>query len=312
VAKSKGILISNAGLKLVSLALALMLEFYFYSQDNSTTQSISASLEFQNVPLNRLIIDPAHAEEGLPARVEVSGPKSIVRQIAQGFHVVKVPFPEKAAFTFPIDIHYESLQLPPSVKIVSAKPARLTIRTVELVRKEVPIEVPTEGLLPEGYEIKSINVFPNTVIARGPLNEIQKLEVNKLEPLNLTGLTEPFSKFELRLKSPGEFTTLDVNLVSVEVTISEKIVTKEVNFSPINEDSNILGLGKKFQFSPNTVKVTLKGKLSDLENAIKKLKVKPNQKLEKSTKKVLLVAEVMDGVEVEKISPSEVSAKLVE
>lgn len=301
--RSNNILASNASIKLISLALAVMLEFYFYSQDNSTTQLISAVLEFQNVPSNRLIIDPPNAEDGIPAHIEVNGPKSLVRQISQGFHVVKIPFPDKAAYTFPIDINYDSLQLHPSVKVVSAKPARLTVRTVELLRKELPVEVPVEGQLPNGYELSSLKIFPKTVIARGPLQEIQKLDVLKLEPLNLTGMGES-AKFELKIKPPAGQTSLNVNLISVEVEIGEKILSREFKEIPITYDSGILGLGKKVRFDPPHVKVIVKAKSSMLENAAQSLQVIPHEKLDKLPKRTLLkVKEVPQGLTIEKIIP---------
>lgn len=307
--RSSNILSSNAGIKLISLALAVMLEFYFYSQDNSTTQLISAVLEFQNIPSNRLIIDPTNAEEGIPAHIEVNGPKSLVRQISQGFHVLKIPFPEKAAFTFPIDINYDSLQLPPSVKIISARPARLTVRSVELLRKELPIEIPVEGQLPAGFELKELKIFPKTVIARGPLQEIQKLDSIKLEPLNLTGMGES-AKFELKIKNPADQTSLNVNLVSVEVDIGEKLTTKEYKEISIDDGQGVFSLGKKVRFDPPRVKVVLKGKTSSLENL--NFKVSVVEKLDKLPKRTLLkVQGLPEGVFVEKIIPDFTVAKSV-
>lgn len=307
--RSSNILSSNAGIKLISLALAVMLEFYFYSQDNSTTQLISAVLEFQNIPSNRLIIDPTNAEEGIPAHIEVNGPKSLVRQISQGFHVLKIPFPEKAAFTFPIDINYDSLQLPPSVKIISARPARLTVRSVELLRKELPIEIPVEGQLPAGFELKELKIFPKTVIARGPLQEIQKLDAIKLEPLNLTGMGES-AKFELKIKNPADQTSLNVNLVSVEVDIGEKLTTKEYKEILIDDGQGVFSLGKKVRFDPPRVKVVLKGKASSLENL--NFKVSVVEKLDKLPKRTLLkVQDLPEGVFVEKIIPDFTVAKSV-
>lgn len=303
--KSNNILVSNAGIKLISLGLAVLLEFYFYSQDNSTTQLVSAVLEFQNVPSNRMIIDPPNAEDGIPAQLEVNGPKSVVRQIAQGFHPVKVIFPDKPPYSFPIDITYESLQLPPSVKILSAKPARLTIRTVELLKKEIPVEVPTEGILPEGYELRSVKIFPKTVIARGPLQEIQKLDSIKLEPLNITGLGEP-AKFELKVKNPGDMTSLNVNLVSVDIEIREKESVKEISLVPVTQDSGILGIGKKVLFNPGTVKVVLKGTQKAIEKSSGQLKVVVDGSFDKLPKKLPLKVVNTEDVQIEKIIPSEV------
>lgn len=212
--------ISKGTLKLVSLCLALILELYFYSQDNSVTRLVSAVVEFQNIPENRIIIDPPHATQGIPAHIEIYGPKSIVDQISSGFHVLKIPFPENSPFSFPVDINYETLRFPPSVTIANAKPARLTVRTVELVRKEVPVEVPFSGSPKEGVEIISKKFFPKTIILRGPMQELQKVNKILTDPVILSEL-ESNTRFELKVSPPGEFTTLNVNLIGIDIEIKE-------------------------------------------------------------------------------------------
>lgn len=209
---------SKGTLKLVSLFLALLLEFYFYSLDNSVAQRVSAVIEFQNVPENRIIVEPAYAEQGIPAHIEVYGPKGIVQQIASGFHIVKIPFPDNSLFTFPVDIPYETLRFPPSVTITNVTPARMTVKTVELVRKEVPVEVVFEGSPKEGHIVSDKKIFPKTVILKGPLQELQQIKKISTEPVILTDLSQS-GRFELRVSAPGEFSTLNVNLIGVDVEI---------------------------------------------------------------------------------------------
>jgi YbbR domain-containing protein len=227
--------ISKGTLKLISLCLALLLELYFYSQDNSVTQLVSAVVEFQNIPENRIIVDPPHAEQGIPAHIEVYGPKSIVQQIASGFHVVKIPFPENAPFSFPIDVQYETLRFPPSVTIANAKPARLTVRTVELVRKEVPVEVTLNGEPAKGYRVANKKIFPKTVILKGPLQELQQVNKIVTEPVIISDLDRS-SRFELRVTAPGEFSTLNVTLVGVDIELESSQQSDEAE-NDLNDSS---------------------------------------------------------------------------
>lgn len=303
--------ISNGTLKLISLALALMLEFYFYSQDNSVTQLVSAVLEFQNVPQNRLIVDPPQAEQGIPSHIEVFGPKSVVEQVAKGFHVLKVPFPDNAPFSFPLDIHYESLRFPPSVSIQSARPARLTVRTVELVRKEVPVKYVLEGALPDGFDLGEVHLFPKTLIVRGPLQEVQSVKKIALEPINLDGITAPL-RLELRVKAPGEFSSLNVNLVSVDVEVLEKEVEQVFSSVPVLLSGADKG---SVNFEPREVKVQLKGPTSLLKTLKKEsiqLQVEYPPSGAKNNLRLPIIAELPEGVKVGEISPSEVKVILVD
>jgi YbbR domain-containing protein len=226
--------VSKGTLKLISLCLALLLELYFYSQDNSVTQLVSAIVEFQNVPDNRIIVDPPHAEQGIPAHIEVYGPKSMVQQIATGFHVLKIPFPDNAPFSFPVDVEYETLRFPPSVTILHAKPARLTVRTVELVRKEVPIELEIVGTPKTGFKVTNTKVFPKTVILKGPLQELQQVKHITPDPIVLDDITKT-TRFELRVSAPGEFSSLNVNLVGVDIEVDSE-ESEETPSSTVNKE----------------------------------------------------------------------------
>ncbi|HMO18206.1 MAG TPA: CdaR family protein [Oligoflexia bacterium] len=257
--------LSNGTLKLISLGIALLLEFYFYSQDNSVTQMVSALLEFQNVPQNRIIVDPPHAEQGIPAHLEVYGPKSIVEQISRGFHVLKVPFPEKAEFSFGIDVPYDSLRFPPSVNIVSAKPARISVRTVEMVRKEVPVKLVFEGELPEGYVLGDIQIFPRAVIVRGPFQDLQSVERIEPEVVKLNGLTSSV-RAELRVKAPTELSSLNVNLVSLELEVKELEIERSIDAIEIVTDQQADLSSRNLSIAPATGSLTLKGPKSLLEN----------------------------------------------
>lgn len=211
---------STASLKLIALALALVLELYFYSQDNSINRRISAVIEIQNVPDNRLIVEPSYALDGIPAHIDVYGPRNVVDQLSMTLHKVRVLFPPNAESSFPLDVNYENLSLPPRVSIVSAKPARLNLRTVELVRKEVEIYLPTVGSVKEGYKLDKIKLIPERVIVKGPLQEVQKIKKIELDSLDITDLDD-YQRLEVRLESTAENTSTNVNLVGVELFISK-------------------------------------------------------------------------------------------
>ncbi len=210
----------TASLKLVSLALALMLEIYFYSQDNSIIRRVSAVIEIQNIPDNRLIVEPTYADEGIPAHIDIQGPRTLVDQLAMNIHKVRVSYPVGEEPNFSLDVNYERLSLPPRVSIVSARPARLSLRTVELVRKEVEVNLKTSGDIQEGYKLEKIKFFPERVIIRGPLQEVQSIKKIELQDFDLSGLNET-KRLELRVNAPAENTSTNVNLVSVEIQISK-------------------------------------------------------------------------------------------
>ena len=56
---------THPGLKLFSLALAVMLELYFYGPDNAIVASINAGVEIKNLDDSLMIVSPPGAREGI-------------------------------------------------------------------------------------------------------------------------------------------------------------------------------------------------------------------------------------------------------
>lgn len=247
----------TASLKLISLALALMLEFYFYSQDNSVTRTISAVIDIQNVPDSRLIVEPPDADKGIPAHIDVRGPRTLVDQLAMTLHKVRAVYPESDQPNFPLNINYQSLILPPRVTIVSAIPKTISIRTVELVRKEVGIVLPTTGLVKSGFKLDKVTLSPDKLIIRGPLAEVQKIKNIQLEQVDLSDLSES-TRLELKVDSPAENTSTNINLVGVELSV---IPAEEVeHFKGADADVSGQVLDPSIKDSPKSVKLGLKTK----------------------------------------------------
>lgn len=243
----------TATLKLISLALALMLEFYFYSQDNSITRRISAVVEIQNVPDSRLIVEPADADKGIPAHIDVRGPRTLVDQLAMTLHKVRANYPENEETSFPLVVNYQSLILPPRVSVVSAIPKTISIRTVELVRKEVPIIMPTTGLVKSGFKLEKIVLSPERLIIRGPLEEVQKIKNIQLQEIDLSGIGES-TRLERRIEQLAPNTTPSINLVEVDLVVIPAIEAVE-QFNGVGADVSgqvVVPIAKQ---SPKSVKL---------------------------------------------------------
>src|SRR5689334_22599536 len=95
----------NLSLKLISLILAVMLEIYFYSPDNSLTVSLPVTVELRNVPSTMMFISPRNGERGIPARLEVRGPRPLIEQVRTANHryVVDYPPTHPTVFSSPLD-----------------------------------------------------------------------------------------------------------------------------------------------------------------------------------------------------------------
>lgn len=77
-------------LKAFALLVALSLEYYFYSPENSLREVIPSLVVFSNLPTNAIITSPLYGAAGIPAEVEIEGPLPLIRQIQQ--RILKIPY----------------------------------------------------------------------------------------------------------------------------------------------------------------------------------------------------------------------------
>jgi YbbR domain-containing protein len=97
---------------------------------------------------------------------------------------------------------------------------------VELVRKEVPIIMPTTGLVKSGFKLEKIVLSPERLIIRGPLEEVQKIKNIQLQEIDLSSIGES-TRLERRIELLAPNTTPSVNLVEVDLVVIPAIEAVE-------------------------------------------------------------------------------------
>lgn len=191
--------------------------------------------------------------------VVVSGPKSILKQVAQTRVVVALD-----AIRDTID---ESLQ----IQVVDKQNKSLKGLTVnpETVHVNIPIsqqggfrdvavKVIVQGQQAPGYRIENISVFPPvvTVFAENPELVNNLPGVVNTQPLDLTDRREDVST-RLTLDLPDRITIVGSKTVQVQVNISPI----QTSLTLANEPINIMGLseGLSARVSPEAVDVIISG-----------------------------------------------------
>ena len=182
---------------------------------------VPATVEIRNLPPTTMVVDPPRAEKGIPARIEVRGPRPLVEQLRNTFNKLDVDYPPHAPRKFTTVVDPSQLQLPSGVEILSVDPATVTIQTEQVVGKQLQVVVDTVGAPAAGFKLGEIKVIPETVVVRGPQSIVEKLRRIETFPLELKGVEAPIRK-ELSLKVPGQLVTLNVTVVTVEAKVEPK------------------------------------------------------------------------------------------
>ena len=226
--KITAIFTENWGIKLVSLLLALLLELYFYSPDNSVTRVVTASLVISNVPKDMVLLQPTDASQGIPAQFEVTGPRTLVEKVQSAYSKIEISPPEY--FYTPtlrtIVVNSDLLGLPPGVTMRPVTPRTLSIQAERLLSRKIPIVISKIGEANEGYEIKKMEIQPRTVIVRGPKSSVAKLRTIETEPVFLSELKST-KRFEVPLSLPDPLVDLEVKVANISVSVAVTPIQKD-------------------------------------------------------------------------------------
>ena len=217
----------NLGLKVMSVAIALSLEIYFMSPQNLVTETISASVELQSLPPDRVIVWPPAAEEGLLVDCKVRGPGPIVQEIKENPRKFTVTFPPKPSTTYIASLNPSDLRLPSGVELLEVKPPRFEFRIEELIKREIKVSVSKTGLLKAGLKLEDVKPAVETVLVSGPKGELTSLDYIETEDIDLSQYKESI-ELDVALRPVSSRVTFDKRMIRVALKIVPREVKSEV------------------------------------------------------------------------------------
>lgn len=184
---------STLMLKLVSLLLALLIWFRIsgtvMKQEQIKTQTFTnILLEFTDTTES---IEPK--SDVTYFVVNVSGTDKDLKALEQvGFNVeLSMGSLGPGNYTFPLTS--ENIQFPPELTSLNFEriiPNFLEVSFIEQVRKQVALEVYTDGEVAEGYEVVNVILNPEKVEIKGPPREIKDLQYLFGKNIDIQGLKE--------------------------------------------------------------------------------------------------------------------------
>ncbi|MBT8204618.1 MAG: hypothetical protein KJP14_08280 [Eudoraea sp.] len=154
-------------------------------------------------------------------------------------------------------------QLSGSVSIQDVDTDTLFLELYSLVARKVPVRADLSLDLSQNYMIRGpVELIPDSIIIRGPENEVKRISEITTEPLELVELQQDFTR-EIRLKDPDTANSLNLETDRVVVRgevfrFSEKIVEVPVNVLNLPENTEI-------KIIPNTIEVLCRAELENLK-----------------------------------------------
>ncbi|MCE5342028.1 MAG: hypothetical protein LLF96_00350 [Eubacteriales bacterium] len=202
-----------------------------------------------------------------PSTITVSGPESVVSQIARvgvTFDVSLLPAQTGLVRTA-LALRYEDTggNVLDST-LLEASSSGVLLRSIVVEEQLYPTKTLslntlalTTGTPANGYEVKSISVTPNILIAAGgetALGALDELFVDKA--VDVSGLSSSFTS-EVKVRKPSELVYLSADSVMVSVEIGPVILSR--TFDNVNLSMVDTGVGLSAASITQTVSVTVSG-----------------------------------------------------
>lgn len=233
--KRKSILGENLSLKLISLILAVLLELYFYSADNSVKAALSASVEVKGLPENMMVVNFPNGNQVFASRVELRGPRPLIEQVRTSALKFSVEYPKDHPPIYTALLNTRQLGLPSGVEVTDVNPSTVTIEVEKTRTKEVPVTVDREGEPEKGFRLESFVIQPTTVKVSGAARVVDTLQSISTQEVDISALTET-KRMEVLLQAPSPLVTVATKTASVEakiVPIQAERVIEGINISVV-------------------------------------------------------------------------------
>ncbi len=255
--------------------------------------------------------------------VYIKGPKTLMNSISEIVAIADIAGrTTDINLTLPIKILDANGD---EIKGIDRNPTMVEVHIPVYKIKTVPIEIQTEGQLPDGHKIINMNTYPKNVKIKGKKEVIDKINSIKTIPINIGSLIgNRNTPIELELPKgvelvdPEERINFTFNLESPEDDVIEEpddnIETISFNYKLDEIEINNLesGLFIDKEESASNISITVRGLETKIKQLIKK-DLTPEidlKDLSEGTHNVKAKVKGLDGVELTNITPSKVKIVL--
>lgn len=221
------ILRQNLHLKVLSLAVTLVL-FVLVAQQREVTRTYTLDVEVREVPANHVLLDA-----GETVRLTLSGNVSAFQELDEDALRTYV-VPALAAAEASREIREEDFDLPAGLTIEEIEPRVIRFVLDEMVTRELPVQANLDGTPPEGYQLLSQRVEPQTILIEAPSRYFPEMDRLYTETISLHGIVGPVERpVSLALTRPYvEYDRdtlivvhLNVGQIQVERTLQQVAIT---------------------------------------------------------------------------------------
>jgi YbbR domain-containing protein len=250
---------AHSGLKVVSVALAVLLWVMVSSQRAAVERGLRIPLELQNLPENLEMVEPP--QESVDVRVR--GTADTLGRLVAGDLVATVDLSSAQPGLRLFHLAPERVKAPFAVAVMQIAPSSVAIRFEPSATRIVPIQPSVEGEPAPGFIVGKISADPATVEVVGPESVLRRVTEAITEPL-WVGLakSDVRSTVIVGVADPGVRLKTARNAV---ITVAIVPAPEERQLTSVPVRLRNLARGLSARVSPATVRVRVRGTRAAVE-----------------------------------------------
>ncbi|HLR20642.1 MAG TPA: CdaR family protein [Tissierellaceae bacterium] len=278
-----------------------------FSIDKVITQEKSVGVEVEGELDSNYMLGDITTK---PETVLIRGPRTWVNEVSEVKATIDVTdIDSDTNMTRSIQINDDNEN---EVTGLEKEPTVVDIDIPVLRKHTLPIELQTEGKLPEGYVLSNVKINPNSIAIKGDENIVNHTHINT-KTININDLIDKTS-MEVELDLPD-----DIELVNPDEKISISYTIEEIEDSEITydvDDIDIKNLNDDLTMDledvGDNIKVNIEGTKKDLDNIDPKdLDVYIDLRdLEEGSHEVEIQIERISGVDIKSIDPKRLGVNI--
>lgn len=219
---ARKIFVEDWGVKLLSLAIALVLWLVVTGQNEPVTAHVNVQLNFIRPQSLEISNDPPRSVD-----VMLTGSRNKLDDLTALDLVATVDLSDQQPGERVLRLADKAvISLPQGVKVDGYQPSAIPIRLEPIIERQIAIEPKLEGKPADGYQVYGVRPSKTAVMVRGPESRVNALQKLETESIWLSGHKQTFTAEDLGIDVPDTKVDLVDPVVNVQVEIAELPVEK--------------------------------------------------------------------------------------
>ncbi len=222
---ARKLFLEDWGVKLLSLAIALVLWLVVTGQNEPVTAHVNVQLNFIRPQMLEISNDPPRTVD-----VVLTGSRSKLDDLTALDLVATVNLSDQQPGERVLRLADKAvISLPQGVKVDGFQPSAIPIRLEQIIERQIAVEPKLEGKPADGYQVYGVRPSKSAVMVRGPESRVNALQKLETESIWLSGRKQTFTAENLGIDVPDAKVDLVNPVVDVQVEIAELPVERTLS-----------------------------------------------------------------------------------